>query len=96
MGHSSAPSLASAIPPEAGRPGPISAEYTLHPSELTDTLALLVEVHQPAIVWGPSGCAKSQIAQQVAARSCTYKGGIVAYRHGVGCCGRREFGYGAF
>ena len=45
----------------------ISADYTLRPSDLATTLALLVEARQPAIVWGPPGCAKSQIARQVAA-----------------------------
>ena len=45
----------------------ISADYTLRPSELAATLALLVEARQPCIVWGPPGAAKSQIAQQVAA-----------------------------
>ena len=45
----------------------ISADYTLRPGELATTLALLVEAQQPCIVWGPPGCAKSQIAQQVAA-----------------------------
>ena len=45
----------------------ITADYTLRPSELAHTLSLLVEARQPAIVWGPPGCAKSQIAQQVAA-----------------------------
>ena len=45
----------------------ISADYTLRPSELASTLALLVEARQPCIVWGPPGAAKSQIAQQVAA-----------------------------
>ena len=45
----------------------IAADYTLRPSELASTLSLLVEAHQPCIVWGPPGCAKSQIAQQVAA-----------------------------
>ena len=49
------------------QPATISADYTLRPSELATTLALLVEAHQPAIVWGPPGSAKSQIAQQVAA-----------------------------
>ena len=44
----------------------ISADYTLRPSQLAATLALLVEARQPAIVWGPPGAAKSQIAQQVA------------------------------
>ena len=48
-------------------PATITADYTLRPGELADTLALLVEARQPAIVWGPPGCAKSQIAQQVAA-----------------------------
>ena len=45
----------------------ISADYTLRPSELAATLALLVEARQPTIVWGPPGSAKSMIAQQVAA-----------------------------
>ncbi|MCY3767965.1 MAG: MoxR family ATPase [Gammaproteobacteria bacterium] len=44
----------------------ISADYTLRPAELASTLALLVEARQPAIVWGPPGAAKSQIARQVA------------------------------
>ncbi len=48
-------------------PGTVSADYTLRPSELASTLALLVEARQPCIVWGPPGAAKSQIAQQVAA-----------------------------
>ena len=48
-------------------PEKISADYTLRPSELAKVLALLVEVRQPAIVFGPPGAAKSQIAQQVAA-----------------------------
>ncbi len=48
-------------------PEKISAEYTLRPSELAEVLALLVEARQPAIVFGPPGAAKSQIAQQVAA-----------------------------
>lgn len=47
-------------------PATISADYTLPPTELASTLAMLVEVRQPCIVWGPPGCAKSQIAQQVA------------------------------
>ena len=33
----------------------ISADYTLRPSELAATLALLVEARQPTIVWGPPG-----------------------------------------
>ena len=49
------------------QPTTISADYTLRPSELAATLALLVEARQPAIVWGPPGSAKSMIAQQVAA-----------------------------
>ena len=44
----------------------ISADYTLRPSELASTLAVLVEARQPVMVWGPPGAAKSQIAQQVA------------------------------
>ena len=48
-------------------PDTISADYTLRPSELAETLALLVEARQPVIVWGPPGSAKSDIAQQVAA-----------------------------
>ena len=45
----------------------ISADYALRPSELAPTLALLVEARQPAILWGAPGCAKSALAQQVAA-----------------------------
>ena len=45
----------------------VSADYSLRPSELAPTLALLVEARQPCIVWGPPGAAKSQIARQVAA-----------------------------
>ncbi len=48
-------------------PEKISADYTLRPSDLAKVLALLVEARQPAIVFGPPGAAKSQIAQQVAA-----------------------------
>ena len=48
-------------------PDTISADYTLRPRELAETLALLVEARQPAVVWGPPGSAKSDIAQQVAA-----------------------------
>ena len=44
----------------------ISADYTLRPSELASTLAVLVEAQQPCMVWGPPGAAKSQIAQEVA------------------------------
>ena len=48
-------------------PDTISADYTLRPSEIADTLALLVEARQATILWGAPGCAKSQIEQQVAA-----------------------------
>ena len=48
-------------------PDTISADYTLRPSELAETLALLVEARQPTMVWGGPGTAKSMIAQQVAA-----------------------------
>ena len=48
-------------------PDTISADYTLRPSELAATFALLVEARQPCVVWGPPGAAKSMIAQQVAA-----------------------------
>ena len=48
-------------------PDTIAADYTLRPSELADTLALLIEARQPCIVYGPPGSAKSMIAQQVAA-----------------------------
>ena len=51
------------------RPTPITADYTLRPSALADALAGLVEARQPVIVQGPPGCAKSQIARQVAAAS---------------------------
>ena len=47
-------------------PATISADYTLHPGELASTLSLLVEARQPAIVYEPPGCAKSQITRQVA------------------------------
>ena len=48
-------------------PEKISADYTLAPNALASVLARLVEMRQPAMVWGPPGAAKSQIAQQVAA-----------------------------
>ena len=41
-------------------PGTISADYTLRPSELAATLALLVEARQPCVVWGPPGSAKGR------------------------------------
>ena len=47
----------------------ISADYTLRPRELVATLALLVEARQPVLVTGPPGCAKSALAQQVAAEA---------------------------
>ena len=50
-------------------PDTISADYSLRPSELASTLALLVEARQPVVVWGGPGCAKSQIAQQVAVQA---------------------------
>ena len=36
-------------------PDTISADYTLRPSELASTLALLVEARQPCIVWDRPG-----------------------------------------
>ena len=48
-------------------PDTVSADYSLRPSELAETLALLVEARQPTILWGAPGCAKSALAQQVAA-----------------------------
>ena len=48
-------------------PDTISADYTLRPRELAETLALLVEARQPTLVWGAPGSAKSDIARQVAA-----------------------------
>ncbi len=50
-------------------PDTISADYSLRPSELAATLALLVEARQPCIVHGPPGAAKSAIARQVAAEA---------------------------
>ncbi|MYF07147.1 MAG: AAA family ATPase, partial [Rhodospirillaceae bacterium] len=50
-------------------PDTVSADYTLRPSELAATLALLVEARQPTILWGAPGCAKSALAQQVAAEA---------------------------
>ena len=49
------------------QPATISADYTLRPSDVAATLALLVEARQPAMLWGGPGTAKSMIAQQVAA-----------------------------
>ena len=50
-------------------PVTISADYTLRPSELAATLALLVEARQPVVVWGAPGSAKSALARQVAAEA---------------------------
>ena len=50
-------------------PHTVSADYTLRPSELAATLALLVEARQPTILWGAPGSAKSAIAQQVASEA---------------------------
>ena len=49
-------------------PDSISADYTLRPSELAEALSLLARSQQPVIVWGPPGCGKTQIAQQVASQ----------------------------
>ena len=34
-------------------PVSIAADYSLKPSELAATLAVLVEARQPAMIWGP-------------------------------------------
>ena len=47
----------------------ISADYTLRPSQVADTLKVLIAAKQPVMVWGPPGCAKSEVAQQVAAET---------------------------
>ena len=47
-------------------PVTISADYSLRPSELAATLALLVEARQPTILWGGPGTAKSAISRQIA------------------------------
>ena len=49
-------------------PHTISADYTLRPSELSETLAVLVEARQPCMVWGGPGCGKSQLSNQTANR----------------------------
>ena len=49
-------------------PQTISADYTLRPSELAETLAVLVQSRQPCMVWGGPGCGKSQVANQTANR----------------------------
>ena len=48
-------------------PNSFAADYSLKPSELADTLAVLVEARQPCMLWGAAGVGKSNIAQQVAA-----------------------------
>ena len=48
-------------------PDTIAADYTLRPSEVAATLKILIDARQPVMVWGPPGCAKSEVAQQVAA-----------------------------
>ena len=48
-------------------PDTISADYTLRPAELAPTLKVLIDARQPVMVWGPPGCGKSEVAQQVAA-----------------------------
>ena len=50
-------------------PVSVAADYSLKPSELAATLAVLVEARQPTMIWGPPGCAKSMVAQQVAANA---------------------------
>ena len=50
-------------------PDTISADYTLRPSEVAATLKVLIDAKQPVMVWGPPGCAKSEVAQQVAAET---------------------------
>ena len=64
--HDSAISIAGLRVPD---PHTISADYTLRPGELAETLALLVEARQPTLVWGAPGSAKSDIARQVAAEA---------------------------
>ncbi len=49
-------------------PQTISADYTLRPSELAETLAVLVQAKQPCMVWGGPGCGKSQVSNQTADR----------------------------
>ena len=62
----------------------ISADCTLRPSEFATVLALLVEAHQPTIVWEPPGAAKSMIAQQVAETAAREFGGKSRSRSGAG------------
>ena len=56
------------------QPGACHDRYHLRrllaaPERTRQHLALLVEARQPVVVWGAPGCAKSQIAQQVAAQA---------------------------
>ena len=44
----------------------VSADYSLTPSELADTLPLLVEAREPCMIWGPPGIGKSYISNAVA------------------------------
>jgi hypothetical protein len=44
----------------------MNLEMSLRPSELTDALRHCVENRDPAFVWGPPGCGKSQIFAQLA------------------------------
>ena len=47
----------------------IAADYELRPRDLARTLEVLTAIKRPAMVWGPPGCGKSDIAQQVAANA---------------------------
>ena len=43
----------------------ITADYSLTPNGLADVLETMINVQQPAMVWGPPGIGKSQVAHQV-------------------------------
>ena len=43
-----------------------TADYTLSPAGLHDVLVAMTAIRQPVMVWGPPGCAKSDIARSVA------------------------------
>ena len=45
----------------------IGGDYKLDPQELFDILTILVKTRQPAMVWGPPGVGKSDVARQIAA-----------------------------
>lgn len=45
----------------------IAADYSTPVGELGDTLRMLVDANQPAMIWGAPGIGKSQVVQQVAA-----------------------------